>query len=206
MKYIHLNTIFFILLLSSVNLFGQDSYVQEDQLDEEYVLDKDSLKFKDKLHYNFTFGAGFGYSSNVGDFFSTYYKPSITYDVSSRFSLTTGLTYVNSSVNNYPVQSDYYYHFFTGNISQYYAFVEGNYKVNEKLTVGGSVFYDFTEYQDVNGKNYSIGNDYSKLGYSAHFEYKLAKGVSVQGEIRMNDRSPFRNSFMGRAEHSFFNR
>jgi len=113
------------LLIILVFLFGASpSFAQDD-----YVLDKDSLKVKDKLHYNFTVGAGFGYSSNVGEYFSTYYSPSISYDVSPRFTITTGLTYVNSSVDGLPLISDNNYTFFSGNISQYYSYVEGTYQL-----------------------------------------------------------------------------
>lgn len=196
MRIIRIHIILILMVCNLTALLAQD----------DYVLDKDSIKVKDRLHYNFTMGAGFGYSSNAGDFFSTYYSPSVTYDVSSRFSIKTGLTYANSTVNNYPVIADYNYQFFSGNISQYYAFVEGNYKVSEKLTVGGSVFYDFTEYKNILGEKYKAGNGLSNVGYSAHFQYKLSESMTVEGGISVNDRSPFGNSFMGRAEHTFFGR
>lgn len=173
---------------------------------DDYVLDKDSLKVKDKIHYNFTMGAGFGYSSNAGDYFSTYYSPSISYDVSSRFTISGGLEYRNSVVNNFPVLSEYNYQLFSGNISQYYSYIEGAYKVNDRLTVGGSVFYDFTNYQDAYGNTYNSNNDLSNLGYSGFVRYKVKDGLYFEAEVRVNDKSPFRNGFMGAAEHSFFGR
>ncbi len=173
---------------------------------DDYVLDKDSLKIKDKIHYNFTMGAGFGYSSNAGEFFGMYYSPSITYDVSSRFKIRGGVTYANSMANNYPVLTDYGYVPFDGNISQYYTYVEGIYSVNERLNVGGSIFYDFTNYQDIMGNSYQNRDNLNNVGYSGFFEYKLNHGMSIMGEIRVNDRNPLGNRFMGVAEHSFFGR
>ena len=186
-----------ILMISVLNVTAQS---------DDYVLDKDSLKVKDKIHYNFTMGAGFGYSSNAGDYFSTYYSPSISYDVSSRFTISGGLEYRNSVVNNFPVLSEYNYQLFSGNISQYYSYIEGAYKVNDRLTVGGSVFYDFTNYQDAYGNTYNSNNDLSNLGYSGFVRYKVKDGLYFEAEVRVNDKSPFRNGFMGAAEHSFFGR
>jgi len=131
----------------------------------------------------------------------------VSYDVSPKFKLVTGIQYVNSSVNDMPIYSDYGYQYFSGNISQYYAFVGGQYQLTDKLSVGGSIFYDFTSYDQFDGTNVGATNSgLNNLGYSANFEYKVTKSMSIQGEIRVNDKSPFRNSFMGAAEHSFFPR
>lgn len=185
-----------ITLVISSLAFGQD----------DYVLEKDSIKIKDKISYNFTIGAGFGYSSNAGEFFSTYYSPSITYDVSNKFKVRGGITYINSMANNYPLYSDYGYTLFDGNISQYYAYIAGIYSINERLNVGGSIFYNFTKYQDNIGNVYGNQNNIDNIGYSGFFEYKLSDGMSIMGEIRINDRNPYGNRFMGAAEHSFFGR
>lgn len=171
---------------------------------DDYVIDKDSLKVKDRLHYDFTVGAGFGYSSNAGEFFSTYYSPSITYDVSSKFSIKAGFTYANGMVNNYPVLSRYGYQAINGNIAQYYSYMAGIYQVNDRLKVGGSIFYDFTQYTNPYGESIGNGTGMAGLGYSGFFEYKVSDGMRIQGEIRVNDRSPYRNTFMGGPQYSVF--
>jgi hypothetical protein len=181
---------------------------------DEYVLPFDTLKAKDKLHYSFSMGAGFANSSSYGNYFSTFYRPTISYDVSPKFSVNAGITYVNSSVNNLPIRSDYNYQLFSGNISQYYAFVGGQYKLTEKLSVGGSIFYDVTSYNAFDGASLNKSSGLDNLGYSANFRYKVRNGFYIEGEIRMNDKSPysqysnhFSNSFMGGSlENSFFGR
>mgnify|MGYP002713150375 CR=1 FL=1 len=200
MKLIH--TLVFIVAALGVYAQG-DNYVADD---DDYVLDKDSLKAKDKISYNFTMGAGFGYSSNAGDFFSTYYRPSISYAVFPRFTVAGGFEYRNSMVNEYPVFMDYNYQLFSGNISQYYTYVEGAYKVNDRLTVGGSLFYDFTNYQNEFGQEFSNQNDLSNLGYSGFLRYKVRDGLYFEAEVRVNDKSPMRNNFFGAGEYSFFGR
>jgi outer membrane receptor protein involved in Fe transport len=195
------------MLLATTVATGQstsnDAYVPEDN----YVIPFDSLSEKDKFHYSFTMGAGFGYSSNLGNYFSTYYKPMVSYDVSPKFKLLTGIQYRNSNVSKMPIYTDYGYQSFSGNISQYYAFVGGQYQLTDRLSVGGSVFYDFSAYNELDGTAVGANNNGLKnLGYSANFEYKVTDNMTLQGEIRVNDKSPFSNGFMGSAEHSFFGR
>ncbi len=208
-------TYFIVAILLTSSVFGQT----EDSNDEvyfpegdEYVLTSDSLKVKDKLHYGFTMGAGFGNSNTYGKYFSTYYSPLISYDVSPRFSINTGVTYVNSSVDNIPVLSEVGYQLFSGNISQYYAFLGGEYKLTEKLSVGGSVFYDFTSYKTHDGTSLDNGSGLDNLGYSGYLKYKVSKSLSIEAEIRINDKNPYRqqsnsfsNGFMG-AETTIFGR
>ena len=133
----------------SVSVFAQsystevEDYVIENP---DYVIPFDSLSTKDKMYYSFGMGVGFG-KSTYGDYFSTYYQPMVSYDVSPKFSINAGLTYINSSVNNVPIIADYQYKLFSGTISQYNAFVGAEYKLSERLSVGGSVFYYFTAVQ-----------------------------------------------------------
>ena len=207
-------TYFLLITFVSVSVYGQpettgDEYVTEEV---EYVIPFDSLETKDKMHYSFEVGAGFGRSNTYGNYFSTYYKPMVSYDVSPKFSINTGITYVNSSVENLPVISDYNYQLFSGNISQYYAFVGGKYKLTDRLSVGGSIFYDFTSYNSIDGTSLSAGSGLDNLGGSANFEYKVSDHFSIQGEIRYNDKNPYRqntnsfsNGFMSMG-NTFFDR
>ncbi len=175
-----------------------DDYVIENP---DYVVPFDSLSTKDKMHYSFGMGAGFG-KSTYGDYFSTYYQPMISYDVSPKFSINTGLTYINSSVNNVPIISDYQYKLFSGNISQYNAFIGGEYKLSDRLSIGGSVFYDFTAYNAMDGTSLDKGNGLENLGYSGYVKYKVSKTMSIQAEVRVNDKNPY----MNRGNSSFTSR
>ena len=197
------------IVCAQSNHQAEDDYVIAG---DEYVQSFDSLTTKDKLHYSFTMGAGFGTSNTYGNYFKTFYQPTISYDVTPRFSIYTGITYANSSVTNFPVVSDYNYKFFSGNISQYYAFVGGHYKLTDKLSVGGSIFYDATNYSAFDGSSLEKSAGLANLGYSANFKYKVREGLYFEGEIRYNDNNPyhqnssfFSNGFMG-AEHTVFGR
>ena len=185
-------TYFLIAIAISQSSFSQSGETEEvEYVNEDYVTSFDSLTTKDKLHYGFELGASFGNSNTYGNYFSTYYKPMISYDVSPRFSINTGLTYINSSVSNVPTISENRYQFFSGNISQYYAFIGGQYKISEKLSIGGSVFYDFTSYNSFDGTRVTKRDGLENLGYSANFKYKVNETMSIEGEIRINDRNPY---------------
>tara|TARA_B100000809_G_scaffold62623_1_gene59388 strand:+ start:1221 stop:1862 length:642 start_codon:yes stop_codon:yes gene_type:complete len=190
------NILYIVLTLTvSIGAFAQsDSSQVEDYVIEnpDYVVPFKSLTTKDKMHYSFGMGVGFGTSTD-GDYFSTYYQPMISYDVSPKFTINTGLTYINSSVNNVPVITDYQYKLFSGNISQYNAFIGGEYKLSERLSVGGSIFYDFTSYNAISGTSLDAGNGLENLGYSGYVKYKVSDSFSIQAEVRVNDKNPYRN-------------
>jgi len=187
-----------VLNILLICCFGCSTFFAQSVYDanksDDYVLAQDSLTTKDKLHYNFAMGVGFSNSSSYGNSFNTYYNPSITYDVNSRFTLGAGLMYVNNTVNNFPIYSDYQYSLFSGNISEYFGYVNGQYKVNQKLSVGGSVFYNLTNYNAYNGLNMNNPNKSAldHIGYSANFKYKVSKSITIQGSISSGNRySPY---------------
>jgi len=185
-------TYLLIAIAISQNSFSQSEEIEEiEYVDEDYVTSFNSLNTKEKLHYEFELGASFGNSNTFGDYFSTYYKPMVSYDVSPRFSINTGVTYINSSVSDIPTISENKYQLFSGNISQYYAFIGGQYKLTDKLSVGGSVFYDFTDYSSFDGTKINKKNGLENLGYSANFKYQVNKNMSIEGEIRINDKNPY---------------
>lgn len=190
-------TYFIASIAISISSFAQTGNTEEVEYvieNDDYVTPFDSLNTKDRLHYGFEMGVGFSNSKTFGNYFSTYYKPMISYDVSPRFSINTGVTYINSSVNNVPTISENKYELFSGNISQYYAFVGGQYKITDKLSVGGSVFYDFTSYNSIDGTAVTKRNGLDNLGYSGNFKYQINKNMSIEGEIRINDRNPYNQS------------
>jgi hypothetical protein len=187
-------TYILFIIFASVSVSAQTEASNDDEFvreEVECIIPFDSLDTKDKMHYSFEVGAGFGQSNTFGNYFSTYYKPMVSYDVSPRFSVNTGIVYVNSSVENVPVISDYNYQLFSGNISQYYAFVGGKYKLTDKLSVGGSVFYDFTSYNSFDGTSLSASSGLDNLGATANFKFKVSDHLSIEGELRLNDKSRF---------------
>ena len=186
-----------LTIFLTTGAFSQvDSTINEDYVIEnpDYVTPFDSLTTKDKIHYSFQVGVLFGKSAYNGNYFSTYYKPLISYDVSPKVSINTGLTYMNSSVNNVGVINDSQYQLFSGNIAQYNAFIGAEYKLSDRLSVGGSICYDFTAYTPLVGTSLSKNNGLEKLGYSGYVKYKVSDRFLIEAEVRINDRNPYRNT------------
>ncbi len=161
---------------------------------DEYVVPYDSLSPIDKLNYNFRFGAMIMSNGSFG----TYYNPSVTYQLTKKWSINTGVTYQNVSANNMPMFTDFGYQPFTGNISQFYGYVAAKYQIDERWSVGGSIFYNATTF---NNPYYSYSNSnispMERVGYSAFVEYKSPSGFTISGEIRVNDRFNPYNRFGG---------
>jgi len=194
--------IYILIFFVGISLIG-NAQVDSTETDD-YAIDESSIKNKDKVKYGMEIGAMIGTSGN----FSTYYKPKMSFLISPRFAINTGFMYVNTVANNFPVFSEYGYQTFSGNLSQYSAFIEGQYKMSDKLTVAGAIYYDFTSYNTQLGfDNNNSLNAIDNVGYSASFTYKVSDSFQLSGEIRSNaSNSPFNrynnfgvgSSFMGR--------
>lgn len=195
MKYRFIHILLFFLAFSQLK-------AQENtpSIEDEYVLPFNSLKTKDKIHANFFTGVDMSFSNNHGSSTSLYYSPNISYEVSPRLAISAGMTYVNSEVSNFRTLNDFGYRPFTGNISQYYAHIAARYQLNERLKIGGSIFYSLTDFNSSAFTTNQPKNSFDRVGYSAFFEYKIGENTYLQGEIRINDNHepPFFNSFGNR--------
>lgn len=192
MKYRFIHILLFFLAFNQLK--AQET---TPSIEDEYVLPFDSLKVKDKMHVQFSTGVGMSYSNNHGSSTSMYYSPSVSYSVSPKLEVSGGMTYVNSEVSNFRMLNDFGYRPFSGNISQYYTHIAARYQLNERLKIGGSVFYNMTEFNSTAFTQNKPVSSFDKVGYSAFFEYKISENTYLQGEIRINDsnRNFFNNSF-----------
>lgn len=199
MKY---KLIYIVLVLLAFNQLKAQETAPSDGTD--YVLPFDSLKGKDKMHYQFSTGAAMSFSNNHGSSTSLYYSPSVSYLVSSKLVVGAGMTYVNSNATNFNSIGDLRYQPFTGNISQYNTFVSAKYKLNDRMIIGGSVFYNMTEFSSsAFNQNHKVSS-FDKIGYSASFEYRINDKTTIEAQIRINDSnrygfgmSPFGNNGFG---------
>lgn len=190
MKYISI----FVSLVLAISL-----QAQEESGGDDYYVPFDSLETKDKISYGFETGVGFGGSKNSGNYFSTYYKPSVSYQLSPKWQLRGGLMYQNSQVNNFSLYTDRGYVPFQGSISEYYAYLEARYQMTERLKVGGALYYNMTNFNNMNGLAVTnTGNPMDRIGGAVNFEYKVGDNMFIMGEVRVNDQyTPFRNNGWG---------
>lgn len=140
------------------------------------------LKLKPKFSYNLNLGASF---SNYGS--ASYVQPRLNYQVSDRFRFYTSLTAlnINSNYGRYNESSNPF------GTQHYIMEVGGDYLVNEKLIVGGSVWRDFNNFSTFSGDNNLQRQFKPASGFDVNAHYKINDNFSVSGRIRYsNGNSP----------------
>jgi hypothetical protein len=159
-------------------------------LENRFSKDFDSKHFKNpsigggNLHFNMQLGTNFSSFGRYGNVFSNYLSPAITYRFTKKFNLQAGATITNSFINqNFDDSSEGIYQPFKGNITFSTIFIRGQYQLNQKLTIGGTVYKEFTlfntttpinPYFNIEGKGMIIDIYYrplKNLHINASFEY-----------------------------------
>lgn len=155
-----------------------------------------------RMQTNVILGTQFSGSSYYGTGLTTFISPSISYNVSPRFSVRGGLTISNTSLFNYrPWYAVEGTSPFDANFSKALIYLEGTYRITERLTISGAGFKEFTI-----ADNSPINNPFSKnepYGIYLNAQYKITeraffqvgfgytKGYSPYIGSPMYDPSPF---------------
>lgn len=174
-----LKNILLISLLATTSLvFGQE--------DDDYVLPKDSTKLSDKISTQVSLGTGVGMSGD-GNYFMTFVRPTMFYDLSPKLALYSGIGYYNYQFNNFPVVGDMRYQPLSGNLSQLQAYVGAKYQITDRLAARAELFYNL--YQNVPGMNNLTSgvNNFQRMGFAGALQYKLRDNLYFEAEFRMND-------------------
>jgi len=191
--------ILLILLLSASVSFAQysESFIQEDEMDTPTPSYKKDTT-KKKVFTNIAIGSSVMSSGNNSYSFNTYINPTISYQLTPRFSVSMGLMAVQSNINNYT-----YYNYegqvktvnYSG-MSAYYT-LQGAYQLSEKIRVYGGVMVG-TESMDFLGTNIpnSTNNKHHPKAYQIGFEYKIGEHSSLNFEFQYRDASPMQNMQM----------
>jgi hypothetical protein len=181
-----MNRLFFISLIifCSVSAIGQEIEAIYDITDD-YVFDSTvyhrdyNPKEAKKLQFNTQVGLGYQFSSAGygGPVFSL--SPYLTYPVGKRFYLNAGVSfhYANFLMpgmgeNGIPKMLP---------MTRMFLYASGNYLVNERLIVNGTVY---KQVMDVPNRNpVSSQYKYNAQGASIGFEYKLTPNIRVGAQI-----------------------
>lgn len=156
-----------------------------------------------KLSYGFNMGASF--SSGFGS--ATYVEPSVRYQVSNRFRVNAGLTYMYVTPHNAAVASP------EGNTvvyrnnggSHYIASVGVDYLASDRLMLSGNIWRDFSNVP-TNGFNSGFYNP-GRMGADFQATYKITENFTVTGGIRYTEgASPFGNPYYSPFAPGFGNR
>ena len=136
---------------------------------------------------SFSLGAG-TMVSNYG--MTSYLTPTMYYNVNSKFSMFTSVTYLNSSFNSY--RSEGLQPMATKN---YLMQVGGTYAVSDKLQISGSVWRDFS---NISAQMGNTGNFRQPARYGTEFRatYKVNEFLTIHGAVRTsNGSNPYYNNF-----------
>jgi hypothetical protein len=128
-----------------------------------------------KLQLGTMFSTTRGYGSGI----STYVSPEVGYSLTSRFRINTGISIINTNLFGvtpfYSLNSEQKVN---GNYTSALIYLNGQYKINERLTMNGSVYKQFNLFDDSPGNLYSKLND--RQGFNMAIDYKAAENFHIQ--------------------------
>jgi hypothetical protein len=132
-----------------------------------------------KISSGVQLGTYFNSFSGYGSSFTTYVSPHISYAFNSRFRINAGVTILNSSL--YGVKPWYSMNqesTLNGNFTNALIFVSGDYLVNDRLKVSGTLFKEFNLLNSVAGNNpYNRDN---AQGAFMKVDYKVFENFHIE--------------------------
>jgi hypothetical protein len=144
---------------------------------------------------SFSLSAGTMFGSNG---MATYLAPALRYQLSPKFSVFGGVTYLNSSFT--PMYAEKQMPMASKN---YFVHGGGSYQVNDKLRLSGSVWRDFSS----TGNAFIPGGLKSPARYGTEFQahYKISEHLSVFGSIRTSNGNGYGYDPLNANPSNFFN-
>lgn len=168
-----------ILILAA--LVGNTQNLISDSLPPSITVNQDGALITPpkRMQTHVTLGTQFSTSSWYGSGLTTYVSPSISYQVTPRFSVRGGVTISNTTMFNYrPWYALENSPTFDANFTKAVLYLEGSYRITDKLTISGAGFKEFTITDNSNFYNpYSNNEPY---GIYLNADYKIAEGVHIQ--------------------------
>lgn len=143
---------------------------------------KTVVQMPKKVSFSLAAGTMFG-----GNGMATYLAPSMYYCLNSKFSLFTGVTYLNSSFSPYRTEG-----LQPMATKHYLVNVGGMYQVNDKLQVSGSVWRDFSNMSNQFGMQNNLRQP-NRYGTEFNATYKVNDVLTIHGGIRTSSGNPYYN-------------
>jgi hypothetical protein len=142
-----------------------------------------------KFDYGVTLGSEFSSMSGFGSALKTYVTPHVTYNLNKRLSIGGGFSIIQT---NYFGAKPYFQSeqnaFSNGSYTSAMLFVNGQYIVNERLTVSGSAFKQFPITKDPLPYNpFNPVSSNGAQGIDFNVVYKVGRNVYIQAGFRYTD-------------------
>lgn len=135
-----------------------------------------------KFDYGLSLGSQFSTTSGYGSALTTYVAPTLSYNLSKRFRIGGGITYVNTNLFNaqawYSSEST---QGINGNYSTGIIHLNGTYLVSNKLTLSGSAFKAFPISAEPLPYNpYNPISSKGAHGVNVNIDYKVTENFHIQ--------------------------
>ncbi len=133
-----------------------------------------SQLLKQKPDYGLSLGTSFT-TSGYGSGIISYVSPHLGYSISPRFKINTGISIMNTNLIGYKP----FYNTeqkFNGNFTSALVYLNGQYLVNKKLTLNGTVYKQFSLLNDPANPYSNTGNF---EGFNVGFSYKPAENFQI---------------------------
>ena len=171
-------------LITSILILYCSSVIVAQTTAEDDYFSKPKITSTDKISTSII--AGWGYSflnSTKSSIYSTFIAPKIGYQISPKFKLDIGLMHYSASGNTFMQLNSDGYILNTGNkpVSGNLVFVGGNYQLNQRLIMSGSMMMDANNLytKQSNYKVATLGLDYKVSEHSSiGIKASLAQGNS----------------------------
>lgn len=149
--------------------------VAQTAIDDDYIANPKKIS-KDRVSTSISMGAGLSFlNSTKTTVYSTFVAPKIGYQISPKFKLNIGLMHYTFSGNSFMQLNPKESVLNNGNktVSGNFIFVGGEYKLNSKLIMSGSVMVDANDVRtkENNFKAATLGFDY-KISEKASIGFK----------------------------------
>lgn len=185
--------ILFVILLTSSLSFAQnaenDEFIQLDEQEQTESVVKKKSSDKKKVQTNIAIGTSIMSMGKDQFSMNTYVKPTISYQLTPKFSVSMGLMAVKSNFNNV-----HYYNYNEGQIQSVnyngnsaYFTVQGAYQLNDNMKIYGGVMVG-TQNLDFAGASIpNQTNPANPKAFQLGMEYKLGENTFIQLEVQFRE-------------------
>lgn len=141
-----------------------------------------SQLLKKKSDFSLQFGSSFLTTSGYGSSLVTFISPGISYPVSSRFKVNAGITFVNTTLFDVkPYSSLFTEQTWNANFTDAILYVNGQYMLNNRITLSGSAFTTINLWQKSPG--YNPGLNFDSKGLIIDVNYKLSDNIFIEAKF-----------------------
>ena len=152
------------------------------------------LSKQNKMHVNVMAGTEFWTATGYGSGIATYLMTGITYPVGKRFSLGGGIGILNTTpvgVHSTSVES-----FGNANSTNTLVYITGQYLLSQHVTVSGTVFKEFTAFN--NSPEYQRSPKNTPQGVYMKVDYRINDFMQIEAGFGYSRGvSPYYNSYTG---------